>query len=339
MTAANTDLLGPYLSHEFLLSQVANVFWSVWFNSVVEDIEWPRGMFDLPLVVAYKAGESSRFDLLIFQERNDEDVQEISPWIFDQPDVFAKFLGRLVSEWSRPEQHGLETSSLGDAYLRFALTALGKLRPNFEQVAVDYAKQQRPCVIFLPKPQLQPQASIPDPALEAAYSTAGVVATNAAGKLGVTVSIHALDRAGIGRRGKVPVGRHGFRDIVSYDRISDSAFLELNPAVELPTRPFKSRLQKVMPGHNETLEFSGITTTSGKAVVKLAPMTLALDLPGFQRHLLTDLVTLPGDSGCACFDPRGDLVGFLFGVSGTNYADPSSIWIWADSVFQAHKLR
>jgi hypothetical protein len=127
--------------------------------------------------------------------------------------------------------------------------------------------------------------------------------------------------------------------VVSIDSVSDSAFVEMRGGITFETKPFTSRLQSVGPGANQTLTFSGLAHPTGTARVIGTPMTLPLNHPAIQRHVYTDLATLPGDSGCASFDPNDNLVGFCFGGSGTGNAVAFSLWIWADSVFHAHQLQ
>src|SRR5207302_5893305 len=185
---------------------------------------------------------------------------------------------------------------------------------HLKEAILDYANKQEPRVVQLPMPPIEPHASVAIQAVGVTdrpggkLSSVGVVATNASGQVGVTVAGHALTAAGVGNGGRILVGgKRG--NVVLIDSVSDSAFVEMPTGIHFQTSGFASRLQSVAPGANQTLTFSGVGTVAGAARVIGTPLTLILSHPGIQRQLYTDYATLPGDSGCACFDPSHNLEG------------------------------
>jgi hypothetical protein len=337
-----TELVGYLLSADFLLTQIANIFWSAFCNMILEEHDQS---FDeaLPFIVRYEVGGVPRFDLARFNRSIDEPtVRTIGGFFVTRPEVLPRFLENLVSPngW---QDEGRETPAIEERYSRFALGMLRKNAHNLKEAVLDYWKRQEPRWIQLPMPPVEPQASVAVQAVSVTHkpggkvSTVGIAATDSVGRVGVTVAGHALTDAGIGVGGQVLVGgKQGM--VISFDPVSDSGFVEIPEGIHFQTIPVVSRLQSVAPGANQTLTFSGLGTVAGTARVIGTPLTFTLTHPGLQRQLFTDYATLPGDSGCASFDPNGNLVGFCFGGSGTNSPAQFSVWIWSDSVFQAHKL-
>lgn len=336
----------PDLSREFLLSQVANIFWSALFDlSKSQPFDSTAEPLSLPFIVRCGREENSRFDLVAFGTRTQKPyVRTFGAFILQRIPQFSKCLERIATDRSVADWTQTGIVSDQEAYLRFALGRLKESSERFEELVVDYVKTQQPCEIVLPTPIIEAHGSVPDPALSvwcgspAQASTAGVVVNNANGQRGVTVAGHAITSGGAIAGSRVLVGGK-WGTVVSLDAVSDSAFVEMDDAVSFANRPFTSRLQSVGPGPNQTLTFAGLASPIGTARVIGTPLTLTLNLPGIQRQVFTDLATLPGDSGCACFDPSNNLVGFCFGGSGIGSAATFSIWIWADSVFQAHQLQ
>src|SRR5438309_2313037 len=65
MNADLDEFLRPRLSQEFLLSQIANVFWSTLFDLSKSDPgDTPPESLSLPFIVRYRRGQNTRFDLV-----------------------------------------------------------------------------------------------------------------------------------------------------------------------------------------------------------------------------------------------------------------------------------
>ncbi|HEV2757652.1 MAG TPA: choice-of-anchor Q domain-containing protein [Actinomycetota bacterium] len=167
---------------------------------------------------------------------------------------------------------------------------------------------------------------------EAATSTAGAAVVDPNGRIGVTVADHAI-------RGyeKVMVdGRLG--TVISSDAISDSGFVEVSVDDPGGARGEKGPLSGVTPRQMEVVEFDGIR--SGRSTTRIVgwdPTILTID-SYIQNKIVTDPVTMQGDSGAALVDRDGYILGFAFYTTALDAHPAHSGWIWADSVYRAHRL-
>jgi hypothetical protein len=333
-------LAGSGLKHEDIQA-FADLFWSAtaWFG-----LPWDQAPEEQAVIVRHGEGGSAMLDLLVFSPRITNPVVADVPvaWIWDDASAFRRGLqqasevaaamrerngarmfeiARFVSEWP--------TSRLVTTLRRF----LARTRPAF---------------VVMPMPEIIPQAAATIGACRvspgsnpSAISTAGVVAHNLAGVEGVTAARHALlNTAGVVSVGdSVDVGGSA-GTVESEDMISDSVFVKLPDASTLlGTRPFSHVVVSPAPGVGTAVSFDGAGSGSNSTVVTGAPLTLLNPHPLLQRVLYTNPVTLPGDSGCALFDPADQLLGFCIGTSAITSPVTFSAWAWADSVFQAHQLR
>lgn len=167
--------------------------------------------------------------------------------------------------------------------------------------------------------------------------TAGVFATNTAGQRGVTAAYHVLgERVSSG----MPVLVQGARGtVVTADVVSDSVFVDL-PGVEPPAEALdmSGPLRGVSPRVNESLVFVGVTSGRRDTRVTGWVPEIPLLIPGCQLRLLTTADTAAGDSGAAAVDGEGRVVGFSFARTGVGARIAFSTWIWAECVYEAHKL-
>jgi hypothetical protein len=167
---------------------------------------------------------------------------------------------------------------------------------------------------------------------EAPTSTVGAVVADASGRRGVTVADHAV-------RGREKVAVNGsIGTVVSSDAISDSSFVEVDVAGSGGFDGAKGPLSGVSPRQMEVVHFDGMrsgpTTTR---VVGWDPTILTMD-SYIQNKIVTDPITVQGDSGAALVDAEGHILGFAFYTTGLNAQPAHSGWIWADSVYRAHGL-
>jgi hypothetical protein len=162
-------------------------------------------------------------------------------------------------------------------------------------------------------------------------STAGVVALDTGGRIGVTAAYHAVLDAP-----QVEVG-----GILGYVRVSDlvtdSCFIEVLPP-QVGTKGLNGPMQNMLPRGNQRASFEG--STSGMTTTRITAWSLELPnvLQNTQGKLYTSLCTNPGDSGAALVTDDDYVVGFAYEMSGPNSPIEFSSWIWADSVYKALHL-
>jgi Right handed beta helix region len=168
---------------------------------------------------------------------------------------------------------------------------------------------------------------------EEATSTSGVVAIDALGRTGVTVADHAV-------RGRQQVMVNGhLGTVVSSDPISDSGFVEVEIEEVTAARGARGPLSGVSPRQMEVAEFDGIRSGRTSTRVTGWDPTILTTESFIQTKIVTEPVTLPGDSGAALVDGDGHVLGFAFYTTGLNAQPAHSGWIWAESVYRAHGLR
>ncbi|MDQ3914998.1 MAG: Ig-like domain-containing protein [Actinomycetota bacterium] len=203
------------------------------------------------------------------------------------------------------------------------------------QVVAEAARFGRFGVVLARKPDVV-LTQCPSPAWpvgtgeDAATSSAGAVAVDTSGRKGVTVADHAI-------RGHEKVMVNGcLGTVVSSDAISDSSFVEVDLGDGL--RADKGPLTGVSPRQMEVVEFDGIR--SGRTTTRVVgwdPTILTMD-SYIQSKIVTEPVTVQGDSGAALVDGEGHILGFAFYTTGLNAHPAHSGWIWAASVYRAHGL-
>ncbi|HZR18418.1 MAG TPA: hypothetical protein VFE51_14085 [Verrucomicrobiae bacterium] len=332
-------------------TQVANLFWSVVFDIAHPGTRETEKVdaHTLPFLIRYRSGRSVRFDLLAFSNNyQGPAIRFFGDFLAERTSNFRDALRRISNAWKNINPMEEENQNPRENALRKALDGISQLPGHhLAEFAMDFVKKELPCEIILPPPPLRPHASVPEPPLGVATaagssrtSSVGIIAQNNKGEIGVTMAGHAIPlQEGQDYRG-IPIwvdGQEGH--IISSHMASDSAFVRLPPGLHFRTRPVRSRLQTWAPGLNQPLHFSGLATPGGETRTTATPLTLPLNDLGLQKYFMTELSTLPKDSGCACFDPYDNLAGFCWGGSGTQSAIAFSLWFWADSVFRAHKLQ
>lgn len=216
--------------------------------------------------------------------------------------------------------------------------AVGKLSTSMlVQVIAEAASFERFGLVIVPEPPIV-LTRCPSPAwpvggaVEAATSSAGAIVVDSGGRKGVTVADHAV-------RGyeKVTVnGRIG--TVISSDAISDSSFVEVDVSGVGECGGAKGPLRGVSPRQMEVVYFDGMR--SGRTTTRVVgwdPTILTMD-SYIQNKIVTEPVTVQGDSGAALIDGDGYILGFAFYTTGLNAHPAHSGWIWADSVYRAHGL-
>lgn len=329
----------------------ADLFWSLLISdsSVLRSVM--RGQsFPSPgglrrasyFIVGFTSPAGYQRDLLVFvPELFDRKI--VASAAFDSKwDALKNLAAQMKNTYQvSTDSHG---SRLHDMMRFIAETSRSEGGRSFD----DFVRQSRPAIVVIPHPQVNLHAGVPSPALLAGpspkaqfSSTVGVLTTNVAGDDGLTMAYHALKngstRGYVGQLVNIN-GKEG--KVISIDEVSDSAFVRVDGGTEtIPKRSFSCIRQSPAPGYGQTASFDCRNRGRISTVIFSSPPTLLLNHPALQRQFLTQPDSLPGDSGCALIDDTDQLVGFCFGGSGVASPLLFSIWIWADSVFQANQLR
>jgi hypothetical protein len=161
-------------------------------------------------------------------------------------------------------------------------------------------------------------------------STAGVIAKDPQGRVGVTAALHAVKDSRAALRVD---GRPG--SVLTTDMWSDSAFVEV-PGVA--AGPPVTALSGMVPRVYEEVSFYGAVSGQMKSQVRGVDPRLPFVSRNAQLVITTDLVTARGDSGSALFDGTGKLLGFAHERTDPGARNPYSSWIWAELVILAHQL-
>lgn len=330
--ATTLDALGPetrmfhdiYGSETLTSPLVATTFWQAFIESpAFAKSLWRAGASSTAIfegerfIVSHGSGWP-RQDLVIFDPSHDSRdpvVIAIQP----EPD-------NLVEGWERFRQR----NRLTDPQFRFhqlAAIEASSAQP-FGAIVVG-----RPPIEFTRNPS-PPWSVAPygTSSTATAVSTAGVVAQNNRKQIGITAALHALS----GAKQALVEGQVG--NVVSEDVISDSCFIEV-PGCKIPPKGgLAGPLRGVTPRQLEPVKFEGITSSIVQTVVIGWSVDLPFVLPYSQLKVITKPVTNAGDSGAALIDSNDQIIGFAFYRTGFGAPIEYAVWIWADSVFEAHRL-
>lgn len=311
----------------------ADLFWSAFLES--DDLRFSLELGNAPdrattFIVGHESDGGHRRDLLAFVPAAMEPVA----LRFNVPRYLLPFSRRmqLVSRFARDGEG-----------LRKKFHFLWE--PGGEELLQSFVRQAQPAIVLMQQPPVVQQAAAPASAelvstgALGSHSSVGVVASDGT-DTGVTVACHALacgTTAGhVGQQVTV-AGVTG--TVKSIDCVSDSAFVTFGSG-GCPVSGGVAALScaTTAPAYGQRADFAGIGSGCVKSTCIIAtPPTLCYPHPGVQRHLLTQPDSVGGDSGCALIS-NGEVLGFCFGISGTSSPVQFSLWIWADSVFQAHGL-
>jgi hypothetical protein len=209
-------------------------------------------------------------------------------------------------------------------------------------VVAEAAQAQQFHVLLAAPPPVTPTAIVPAPAWEVVprpgqgdAASAGVVATDATGRTGVTSADHAFrDYA----RSVQVAGVPGM--IRSRHALSDSCFIEL-PRLPAPAgQAVEGPLSRMSPREGERVTFHGAASGAKSTVVTGWDKGLPFEIQPWNRlRVFTEAVTNPGDSGAALLAGSGEVIGFAFDRTRSGAQIEYSAWIWAEFVYRAHGLR
>jgi hypothetical protein len=246
-------------------------------------------------------------------------------------------LERAVWRWQQPPDNWV---GKGDPYIYKRLFRVYRNPLSWELSGLDQFT-----VYFVKRPRLI-RTSVPIPAWEVTspvtkgHATAGCYVQHADGhRFGVTSVRHFFPAGNV--TGTI-VDVHGMPGAVAgEDLMSDSVFIHM-PSVEMPPDRLgvKGWLQGVAPRHGESAMFEGATSHTTKTAVAGQDPGLTQYSPYRQLRIYTPAVTNPGDSGAALIEESTDLIiGFAHERTAAGEPIEWSSWIWADSVFNALKVR
>lgn len=322
-------LEGLTASESHVEPTIATVFWQI----VAESPSFPSilqqaGASPLAVeqgqivVVPHGAPANPRYDLLVLDPARAPDESTSAPCEVDPRD--------LQLGWERwREQHadepivalvGPDLAPAVSVAMRFGVVVIGA--PRFEPTSAP-----------------NPPWGVGSPAGRLPASTAGVLAVDDAQRVGVTVAHHAVADANGGvvpPQAEVWVDGHA-GTVVSEHRESDSCFVELPHLAGTVVQPLAPLIGE-SPGAHERAMFTGLVSGQIETVVD------GWDFNVLHRHsqrppwVYTPPITKKGDSGAALVSWKGYLLGFAAYRTAIDEPVASAVWVWAASVFAAHRL-
>ena len=322
-------------------STLATITWHTitltsYFDSLVQefmsDARADIDLRQLVMVVPHGASSAPDFSLVVLDEgyQGPPRSLRIEHGKFVRQDVEQGF-----RRWHSEIQSAMSRAQLSVADRRSYARMLRLITADFVQ-EVLLNRELR--VILAERPPIQ-LASVPPAAWRVdttsggstTPSSAGAVVIDDQGRTGVTAAYHAM-------AGHSTVSVNGVPGTIrSSDPISDSCFVEV-PSIAQPFNATNGPLRGVSPRQNESVRFEGISSTGGSTVVRAWSPNLFTSVSSAQRSVYTDDDIIPGDSGAALLDQNDHILGMAHYTTGGPQTTAFSAWIWAESVFDAHKL-
>ncbi|WP_420401361.1 hypothetical protein [Flagellimonas sp.] len=171
-------------------------------------------------------------------------------------------------------------------------------------------------------------------------SLAGVCTYNSNHEFGATIPLHSFKNIEV-KVDKTRVYIGGFPGTISsVDKVSDSCFVKFDPGItSIPhTMRVNGPIVGVSPRQHEKCSFINKKRDNVSAEIVGWSPTINYFNANNQVKVLTNPVTNPGDSGAALMDSSQNVIGFAFFRTAVGETFEYSAWIWAASVFKAHKL-
>jgi len=338
--AIDLSMAGPFTlrAHNVLGSEtstnplVASAYWqsalqSPRFADVLHRLgASPAGVASREAYVVRHGAGHLRYDLVVFDQRYSGEPNAM-------PVAFAS--EELRDGWDRFRSRWLAAPGALDHNSTVASTLnLGA------EVAVEAGFAMKFGVVLAGAPEPELCASVPGgrpwsirDVTATTSSSVGVIATSRGGRIGVTGALHAVSGPGAAVEVQGVPGT-----VVSTDAITDSCFIEIDPARFGSTASVSGPLAGMTPRAYETVTFEGCTSGRVDTVVTGWSPELPFTMPGSQTKVLTKPVIAPGDSGCALLEGSDRVVGFAFYRTGFGSTVDFAAWIWAESVFSVHAL-
>lgn len=201
-------------------------------------------------------------------------------------------------------------------------------------------------LVLAPLPPME-RMSVPSPALMVddlvanannrgganSISTAGaVVICKQSGLIGVTAALHGV----VAAQNNVEVGgKTG--TLVRTDRVTDSAFIEVDVRNVPHTKPTSGVMRGMLPRGQQSATFIGHASQYQQQNTTITGFDPQLPSPSVNRQALlyTGRDAQHGDSGAALVTDDGYLVGFAFEQTLFGASPQYCSWVWADSVLTA----
>lgn len=292
----------------------------------------------------YIMNNKGKFNLLVFDSRYKKEIPKIIPVELTRHEAKESYLSWKKATEKISKSRNLKARSTSEIYGRLANTV-------DEHFAYDILKNYPLDIIIVSKEKEMNLTAgfassrplgISLTANGNQTSTAGAIATDINGKIGVTASYHGIQ----GSQGQVPIGKSIWIDgkkatISSVNNISDSCFATYNNQniqTPYPIVGVKGPLSGQAPRQYDSVDFYGLKSGSKNSTVQGFSMEIPFVQPYTQLKVLTDPDTNPGDSGAALIDSDDHIIGFAFYRTGVGARVSYSTWIWADSVFKAHNI-
>jgi len=307
-------------------------------------------------IVCHGNKDNPRYDLIVLDPYYDREEPSFSYINFpgEEPDVFSfpydhHYVTDAFRKWRRKRLENLILLLRRNWKLPKSVFSLllNILRLVDENIVYECVRAKRFGILVVRSPRIL-ATSVPSSPLKIysppysknATATAGVIVSQNR-KIGVTIPLHASRKKYIQERVSIgEIGRTGL--IKSTDEVSDSAFVEVAREylhdVEL-NQDVIGPLSGKSPRSHEKAYFNGISSGKRTAIVIAWSPDLPFVSPYNQLKVLTTPETDPGDSGAALINDEGHILGFSFYRTGVGELVEYSAWIWADSVFAAHKLK
>jgi hypothetical protein len=181
-----------------------------------------------------------------------------------------------------------------------------------------------------------PNHSVSLGALAPPVSSAGIYTYNKKGEFGVTLAMHSFDAPVVNK--EVYINGRKAR-IASEDFLSDSCFAVFDDQQPLVTGyEVNGPLSDKSPRQYDQVWFEGIKSGYRNTVITGWSPDIPFVASFSQLKVFTNRVTDVGDSGAALYDSDNNIIGFSFYRTEDGSPAEFSAWIWADSVFKAHRL-
>jgi Bacterial Ig domain len=313
------DLSAPLISTLFWRSIIGTNR----FRQALEQLGASRGSLERPEVLIVPHAAGTRYDLVLLDP--DFSLSEPSSAEIEAP---AEELSKAWKEALFGAGLGRGARVPGTKVPMRSLTGVLKEISGFAKFGLVVAPKPELILTHCPSPAWSVGAEDEEPT-----SSVGASVKDGNGRTGVTVAEHAVR----GHEKVMVNGRLG--TVISSDPISDSAFVEVDVDTTDTVRGSKGPLSGLSPRQMEVVEFDGLR--SGKTTTRIVgwdPTILTME-SYIQNKVVTEPVTMPGDSGAALIDGEGHILGFAFYTTGLNSQPAHSGWIWAESVYRAHGLR
>jgi hypothetical protein len=214
-------------------------------------------------------------------------------------------------------------------------------RETLSRAVTEVAQVQEFGLVVAPAPEWEPLGGVAAQPAVPVYEDDGTLAASVGVfhrdgvRVLATTALHA-----VGNRQTVRVGS-GAGTVLSRNPVTDSCLLELDhdPFVGAGfglngcsrTRPPRQYIQTAFDGAGSG---GPVTTTLhgyDESILDLQPF--------LATKLYTQPDTVPGDSGSALIEPGSDQVlGFAAYRSSISSPQRSSVWVWAEQVYDAHGL-